>query len=61
MIAVDLDVPEGAARADVEAAAQRWAQGVRYAVTNVPGVRSGAAHALVIEAPAAIVAEALRR
>lgn len=49
-----------ASRAEVEAAAQRWAQGVRFAVTNVPGVRTGAAHALVIEAPAAAVAEALR-
>jgi hypothetical protein len=54
-------VAPDASRAEVEAAAQRWAQGVRYAMTAVPGVRSGAAHALVIEAPAATVAEALRR
>lgn len=48
-----------ASRAEVEAAAQRWAQGVRFAVTNVPGVRTGAAHALVVEESAATIAKAL--
>ncbi len=52
---------EGASRADVEAAAQRWAQGVRYATTNVPGVRSGAAVAVVVESSAASIGEALAR